>query len=90
MGGLGNRLDVEDVAARIRDGFTEESDGLGVGEGFPGFSVERVGDETNLNPEAAQGVLQQCDGAAVKGTGGDDVVSRVCQVEDREGGCGLS
>ena len=90
VGDLCDGLDVEDVALRVGDRLAVEGDRLVVGERAPGLGVERVGDEARLDAQASQRVLQQGDAAAVQGGGGDHVVTRHSQGEDRQGGRGLA
>ena len=85
-----DRLDVEDVALRVGDGLAIEGDRLVIGECAPRLGVEGVCDEAGLDAQASQRVLQQGDAAAVQGGGGDHVVTRHSQGEDRQGGRGLA
>ena len=85
MRGRRDRLDVEDVAARVGDRLPEEGDGALIGQRRPGGRVARVVHEARLDAQARQGVGEQVRGAAVQGGGGHDVVARPAQRQEGEG-----
>ena len=83
--GRRDRLDVEDVAARVGDRLPEEGDGALVGQRRPGRRIARLVHEARLDAQARQGVGEQVRGAAVQGGGGHDVVARPAQRHQGEG-----
>ena len=80
----GDRLDVEDVAARVADRLGEEQLGVRPHGGAPRVEVVRVLDEGDLDAELGQRVVEQVVGAAVERRAGDDVVAGPGEVEDRQ------
>ena len=79
---LGERRDVGDVAAGVGDRFAEDRLGVAVDGLLDGGQVLGV-DEARRPAEAADGVAELGDGAAVKPRRGDDVVARTHQREQR-------
>ena len=80
----GDRLDVEDVALGVRDGFAEEELRVVLDRAAPRFGIVGVVDEGHLDAELGQGVREEVVGPAVEGGRGDDVVAGFGNVDDRE------
>ena len=76
--------DVEDVVLRVGDGLTEERLGVGRHGRPPRVQVVGVLDEADLDAQLRQRVVEQVVRAAVQPRAGDDVVTGVGEVEDRE------
>ena len=76
--------DVEHVDLRVGDRLGEERLGVGLDRCTPRVQVVGVLDEGGFDAELGQGVVEQVVRAAVQPRAGDDVVTRVGQVEDRE------
>ena len=81
VGHPGPALDVEDLHARVGEGFSEHQ--LGVGpDGGLNLLIAGIGlDEGNLDAHLLQGDAQQVEGASVDIVGGNDVVSAAGDVD---------
>ena len=84
MRGVGQGLDIDDVAGRVADRFAEHGLGLVVDQRFQGGNVVVRG-EAGLDAEARQGVGQQVVGAAIQLGHRDDVVTGFGDGLDRIG-----
>ena len=88
--GVGDRPDVEDVAARVAERLGEQRLGVGADRGPPGVEVVGVVDERHLDAEPGQRVAEA--GCTCRRRGevrGDDVVAGAGQRQQREGLGGL-
>jgi hypothetical protein len=81
---VGQRAQVDHVAARVADGLGVDGLGAPVDEASERGRVGRVG-EPHLDAELGQGVGEQVVGAAVQRAGGDDVVTLLGDGEDGVG-----
>ena len=79
VGDFGDGFDIENVAARVADGFAVEQLGFGR-DGFAEiFRIVGL-DEREVVAEPAHGRIELREGAAVEGAGGNDVVAGAAMV----------
>ena len=79
---LGKALDVEHVAAWVRDGLAEEALRVGAEASLDAFVVPVGVDEGALDAELLQRHAEEVERAAVDSVGGDEVVASLTDVED--------
>ena len=75
--------DIEDIQARISNGFTKKQAGVWPNRCLPGGMVVR-GDKTCFDPKATQGVVQQIVRTPVKRCAGNDMPAGSHQRRNRE------
>ena len=90
MSHLGNTCNVQNVDLRVCDCFAEERFRVGAHGSLPGCEVVLVVDESDLNAEFGQGVLEEVVGSAIDRRGANNVVAGVRNVQNGVGGCRLA
>ena len=83
-------LDVKDVDPRVGNGFPEKSFGVGLNCRLPSFEVVLVVHEGDINPKLRQRVFEKVVGSAIHGRRAHNVVTGVCDIQNRVGRCCLT
>ena len=82
VGHLGKTLDVEDVTARVADGFAEEALGVGLESSLDALVIPIGINEGALDAKFLERHAEEIECTTIDGIGSDEVVARFADVED--------